>query len=169
MSFVITITGTPGIGKSSVCSKLAERFPVAAHVEADNLHRFLVSGGQWPSAGTQVARDQFVLRTRNAATVAANFAAAGIPVFLDEVICTDEQLSVLNELIPSSKIVALIAAPNVVLERDSGRSKQTATNYSHVSNQITRLLKNRAVWVSTGELSLDETVDHIWQNVVHEE
>lgn len=166
MSFVITITGTPGVGKSTVCSNLAERFPVVAHVKADDLHRFLVSGGQWPSAGTQVAREQLTLRTRNAATVAANFVAAGVPVLLDEVVCTAEQLSVLDELIPESKIVALFAPPDVVLERDTGRSKQTAANYSHVAEQIAGLLRNRAIWINTSELSLDETVDQIWRKAL---
>lgn len=161
MSFVITITGTPGVGKSSVCANLANRMPVAAHVKADQLHRFLVSGGQWPSAGTPEAKTQLILRTRNAAVVAANFAAAGIPAILDEVISTDEQLAVLGELLPNATIVVLCADPAVVLQRDSGRGKQTAANYGHVAADIEKLLGERAIFVNSSDMSLDETVDQV--------
>ncbi|MEM7079780.1 MAG: AAA family ATPase, partial [Pseudomonadota bacterium] len=71
MSCVIAITGTPGVGKTTICRLLAERIALSAHVEADELQRFIVAGGQWPSAGTKVAHAQLLLRTRNAATLAA--------------------------------------------------------------------------------------------------
>ncbi|HYZ97338.1 MAG TPA: AAA family ATPase [Acidimicrobiales bacterium] len=154
----LVVTGTPGVGKSTVCRAIAQRLPIAAHVEADTLHRFLVSGGQWPSAGTAAAMGQLVLRTCNAATVAANFVSAGIPVVLDEVLSTPRQVAVLAELLPGGRIVALTATEDVVLARDAMRSKHTAANYRGVASEIADAVGAAATWIDTTGLTAEETI-----------
>jgi broad-specificity NMP kinase len=164
MTLVAVITGTPGVGKSTVCRGLAQRLPVAAHIEADRLHQFIVAGGQWPSAGTDVAIEQLILRTRNAASIALNFLAAGIPTFIDEVVCTRQQMAVLTELLPKARIVALAARADVVLERDGMRSKQTARNYECVADEIADVVRSEAAWVNTNELTPEQTISAIWNH-----
>jgi predicted kinase len=165
MTLVAVITGTPGVGKSTVCRGLAHRLPVGAHIEADQLHRFLVAGGQWPSAGTAAAAEQLILRTRNAACVAQNFLAAGVPTFLDEVLCTHEQMAVLAELLPHAQIVVLAAAPRVVLHRDGSRRKHTAANYADVADKIVNVVGDRATWVPTDGHTPEQTISAVWSSM----
>ncbi|HET6918406.1 MAG TPA: AAA family ATPase [Jiangellaceae bacterium] len=158
MTLAVVITGTPGVGKSTICRALAQRLPIAAHVEADTLHRFLVSGGQWPSAATDTAIDQLILRTRNAATVATNFVTAGIPAFLDDVISKPQQVALLAELLPHARIVVLTATEDVVLRRDNMRTKHTAANYIGVANEIADAVGTAAKWVDTTQLTAEQTI-----------
>lgn len=158
MTLAVVVTETPGVGKSTVCRAIAQRLPIAAHVEADTLHRFLVSGGQWPSARTDTAMGQLVLRTRNAATVAANFVTIGIPALLDDVLVTRQQLAALAELLPDAPIVALTAPNDVVLTRDAMRSKHTAANYIGVASEIADALGTAAKWIDTTGRTAEQTV-----------
>jgi broad-specificity NMP kinase len=165
MTLATVITGIPGVGKSTVCRALAHCLPLAAHVEADTLHRFLVSGGQWPSAATATAIDQLLLRTRNAAAVTANFVAAGIPTYLDEVVCHPQQVAVLADLVPHARIVILTATDEVVLRRDTTRSKHTAANYLNLANDIADVVGEAATWVDTTALTTDQTLTAIMDSL----
>jgi len=159
MTLAVVITGTPGVGKSTVCRAIAQRFQIAAHVEADTLHRFLVAGGQWPSAGTDAAFDQMILRTRNAASVVANFVAAGIPAFLDDAVSTPQQVACLAEILPDAPIVVLTATADVVLRRDEMRHKHTAANYIGVADQIIDAIGATSARIDTTGQSTDQTID----------
>ena len=161
MTAATVITGRPGVGKSTICRALAQRLPLAAHVEADTLHRFVVSGGQWPSAATATAIDQLILRTRNAAAVTANFAAAGIPVFLDDCISLPQQVAVIAELLSGIRIVVLTATDDVVLQRDATRSKHTAASYLGIASDITDTVGTAATWIDTTALTTEQTVTAI--------
>jgi len=165
MSLISVITGTPGVGKSTVCRGLAQRLPIGAHIEADRLQQLIVAGGQWPSAATAAAIEQLILRTRNAACIARNFLAAGIPAFIDEVVCTDEQMGVLTELVPHARLVVLAAHRDVVLERDGMRRKHTASNYQGVADAIADVVGTKATWLDTTGLTTEQTISIVWNEV----
>jgi predicted kinase len=157
---MLVITGVPGVGKSTVAAALAATQPRTAHVKADALQRMLVSGGEWPSAGTPEAMRQLLLRTRNAAQLAANFVDAGFDAILDEVISSPEQLALVDDTITApTQWVVLTASPATILSRDASRSKHTAANYVHLDARIRQLLADRATCLDTTNLSIDETVD----------
>ncbi|MBA2463263.1 MAG: AAA family ATPase [Actinobacteria bacterium] len=45
MDGVVLISGVPGAGKTTVARLLAQRLPLAAHIEADEIQNLIVSGG----------------------------------------------------------------------------------------------------------------------------
>jgi predicted kinase len=154
---VVVITGQPGVGKSTICHLLAGRRELAAHVKADNLHRMIVSGGEWPSAGTAAAHDQLLARTQNAAYVARTLASIGVSVFLDEVIASQEQLVIVDAAIGRAHWIVLSASRAVIAERDAGRSKHTAFAYFDIGMDIERLLVHRATVIDTSALGAERT------------
>lgn len=157
---VVLLTGAPGVGKSTVARALACELPLCAHVGADTLHRMVVSGGQWPSAATATAHQQLLLRTRNAALLAASFASSAIPVVLDEVLAWPEQVRCLSDILSGIRwcVVGLAADPSVIQLRDAGRHKQTAALYEGVEAAIGSSAVG-ATWIDTTDLSQEETVD----------
>lgn len=156
----IVITGAPGVGKTTICRLISPRLPRAAHIQADALHRMIISGGEWPSTGTREAQMQLLLRTRNAAQMAANFARAGIIPIVDEVIATKEQLDIVEEVLAGVDVtfIVLTACVETVLERDAGRDKHTAARYLGVDQLITGVLAGRATLLDSTDLSSEETV-----------
>lgn len=156
---VAVITGQPGVGKSTTCARLASRRTLAAHVKADDLHRMIVTGGEWPSAATAMSQRQLLARTRSAAQVAHTFAAAGTDVFIDEVVALPEQLDILDCYVGPAHWVLLTASPAVVTERDALRAKHTASDYLHVGAALEGLLAGRATFIDTDRLDAGHTVD----------
>ncbi|HVE95246.1 MAG TPA: AAA family ATPase [Acidimicrobiales bacterium] len=157
------ITGAPGVGKSTICRMASARLECAAHIEADELHRMIVTGAEWPNAGTPDSQAQLLLRTRNAAQVAANFSDAGITPIVDEVIATHEQLDILDEILAGANVtfVVLGASAQAILERDAGRHKHTAAHYLGVDQLVSGVLAGRAAFLDTTELSPEETVNAV--------
>lgn len=155
---VLVLTGAPGVGKSTVARQLAAELPQCAHVSADTLHRMIVSGAEWPSAGTPTALAQLQLRTTNAALLAASFARHGIPSVVDEVVSLPTQRQVLEAELASWPItfVGLAAAPGVIRARDAGRHKQTAAFYEGIEATIREVVD--AIWIDTSSRSIAETV-----------
>lgn len=114
----------------------------------------------WPSAGTPEALHQLLLRTRNAASLAANFREAGIVPVIDEVVATQEQLAAIEEAIPFASLTAvmLVTTEAVILERDAARSKHTAGNYLGVQRLVAEMVMDHAVVVDTTALTAAESV-----------
>lgn len=126
----------------------------------------VVSGGQWPSAATATAYEQLLLRTRNAALLAASFASSAIPVVLDEVLAWPEQARCLSDALVGIpwRVVGLAAEPAVIRFRDAGRHKQTAVLYEGVEAVIRSSVAG-ATWIDTTHLSQKETV-HVVRTLV---
>src|SRR5690348_13505794 len=92
------ICGSSCAGKTTTARLLAQRLPLAAHVEGDEMQRLIVSGCRWaapsdtdPGTGrlTGDAGVQYALRIRNACLVAAAFADAGITAVVTDTIINE--------------------------------------------------------------------------------
>jgi hypothetical protein len=104
-----------------------------------------------------------VLRTRNAASVASNFASLGIPIFVDDWISTSRQVSVLADALPDAVVMVLTASRSEVLQRDEQRDKHTAASYLDTADQIVDVLGPHAIRIDTTGLRVDDVVSTIEQ------
>jgi energy-coupling factor transporter ATP-binding protein EcfA2 len=162
---IVVLTGMPGVGKSTVAALLAARLPSAAHVKADVFHRMILSGREWPSSGTARAREQHLLRSRNAFAVAANFCAAGILPIVDDVLCLPAHAHILTSEPWPVLVFGLTADWPTVLNRDAGRGKHTASLYRDVERQIREVLGDAVTWIETSQHTAEEVVDHIFGHI----
>jgi predicted kinase len=80
------ITGAPGAGKSTVSDALCQSFPRAVHIPIDDIRDWVRSGFASPVEWTAETGRQFALARRGAARLAADYAAAGFVVVLDDVV-----------------------------------------------------------------------------------
>ena len=87
------ICGNACAGKTTTARLLAQRLPLAAHVDGDEMQRLIVSGCRWavpgdtdPGTGrlTGGAGAQYALRIRNACLVGAAFADAGVTAIVTD-------------------------------------------------------------------------------------
>jgi len=73
---LIVVSGMQGAGKTTVAGLLASRFARGVHVEADALHKMIVSGREWP-ATSDAMNDEFHrqlrLRLRNMCLLGRSF------------------------------------------------------------------------------------------------
>jgi hypothetical protein len=122
------ICGNACAGKTTTARLLAQRLPLAAHVEGDEMQRLIVSGCRWavpsdsdPGTGrlTGEAGVQYALRVRNACLVAASFADAGITAIVTDTII-NEGFESLIEVLGGRLVNFVVLRPPVTLLRQRG-------------------------------------------------
>jgi hypothetical protein len=122
------ICGNSCAGKTTTARLLAQRFPLAAHVEGDEMQRLILSGCRWavpsdsdPDTGrlTGDAGVQFALRIRNACLVAAAFADAGITAIVTDSII-NEGFESLTEVLAGRSVNFVVLRPSVAVLRQRG-------------------------------------------------
>lgn len=122
------ICGNECSGKTTTGSLLAQRLPLAAHIEGDDLQRLIVSGCRWAAPGdndpgtgrlTGEAGVQYALRIRNACLLAAAFADAGIPAVVTDTII-NEGFESLTEVLAGRPVHFVVPRPPVELLRRRG-------------------------------------------------
>src|SRR3954447_25725854 len=115
-------------GKTTTARLLAQRLPLAAHIEGDEMQRLIVSGCRWPTPGdndpvsehlTGQAGVQYALRIRNACLVAAAFADAGITAIVSDSVI-NEGFESLVEVLGGRPVNFVVLRPPVAVLRQRG-------------------------------------------------
>jgi chloramphenicol 3-O-phosphotransferase len=168
---IIVVTGVQGAGKTTVARILAERFPRAAHVEADALQRMIVSGGAWvsePGMPSGEAARQLRLRLANLCMLGVAFYEAGFTAILDDLIMGDRRADLDARLagFPST-VVVLAPSADAVDQRDRDRAKRTlGRDWFEVLDRELRAAKSeRDIWVDTSQQTPNETVAEILERL----
>jgi chloramphenicol 3-O-phosphotransferase len=122
------ICGNACAGKTTTARLLAQRLPLAAHVDGDEMQRLIVSGCRWPVPSdsdpgtgrlTGEAGAQYALRIRNACLVAAAFADAGITAIVTDTIIS-EGFESLIEVLGGRPVHFVVLRPPVAVLRQRG-------------------------------------------------
>ena len=122
------ICGNMCAGKTTTARLLAQRLPLAAHVDGDEMQRLILSGCRWPVPGDsdpgtgRLAGDagvQYALRIRNACLVAAAFADAGITAIVTDSII-NEGFESLIQVLGGRPVNFVVLRPPVAVLRQRG-------------------------------------------------
>ena len=122
------ICGNSCAGKTTTARLLAQRLPLAANVEGDEMQRLIVSGCRWavlsdidPGTGrlTGAAGAQYALRIRNACLVAAAFADSGITAIVTDSII-DEGFEALTKVLGGRPVNFVVLRPPEAVLRQRG-------------------------------------------------
>jgi len=109
---VLILTGPPGVGKTTVAGRLAQRGQRSVHLEADRFFFFIKSGFVEPWEPASHDQNQLVMRT--AAEAAARYAAAGYATILEGIVIPRWTLGVVRETLQDADIptsYAVMRAP----------------------------------------------------------
>lgn len=159
------ISGVPGAGKTTVARLLAKRFPLAAHIEADDVQNLIVAGGLHPQEQpAEEAARQYRLRTTNVCLLADSFASAGILPVIDDTVVERRRLDdYLHDLRTRPLRLVLLAPPlEVALARDAARqTKQVGHIWGHLDAILRQQMPGVGLWLDTTHLSAAETVEAI--------
>jgi predicted kinase len=162
---IIAVSGLPGAGKSTTARLLAARLEPAAHVEADELQRMIVSGGVWPDGRREVspaAAEQLRLRLRNACLLARSFREAGFTAVIDDIVAGPRLHQLLEELagVPFS-FVMLLPDFEIVRERWRAMNSPFVDSFGWIDQEIRERTPRVGLWLDTTELDPEATVEAI--------
>jgi len=122
------ICGNACAGKTTTARLLAQRLPLAAHVDGDEMQRLIVSGCRWPVPSDSdpatgrlagPAGTQYALRIRNACLIAAAFADAGITAIVTDAII-GEGFESLTEVLGGRRVNFVVLRPPAAVLRQRG-------------------------------------------------
>ena len=161
---VLVISGIPGAGKSTISAIVASRLDHAAHIEAEVLQRFVVSGSVWPDGQPQhEAMRQLRLRGRNVALLADSFFEAGfIPIIDDVIIGT--RLGELRADLRSRPLLFVLLTPalDVVRERNRQRpNKDVFETWRHLDVVTRNETPRLGLWLDTSKQTAEESAEEI--------
>lgn len=164
---IIVITGVMAAGKSTVARRLAGRFARGVHIEADALHRLIVSGRasvRAPGTPRGEAARQLRLRLRQLGVLGRTFCEAGFTVVLDDLILGERWVQLREELrgLPVA-LVVLAPRVEVVVQRDADRAQPTqgAAWAQYLDARLRATMAETGVWIDNSAQTPDETVAEI--------
>ncbi len=159
------VTGIPGAGKTTVSRALALRWPAAAHIEGDELRRWIVNGVAWPDPELEgEAARQYELAIRNQCLLARSYAEAGFTPVLDHCVVTASHLDAYLNYLAGGTVHLVVLAPttDVVARRDAERPDKTVGDqFMHLDGVMREELAGRGLWIDSSDLSVEQTVDAI--------
>ncbi len=161
------VSGVPGAGKTTVARALAARLDTAAHVEGDRLAEWVVSGIVLPGdEPREESERQMELCIRNQCLLARSYAEAGFTPVLDYVIATRHALDAYRGYLAGGVLRLVTLAPplEVALERDRERPAKTiGDRFADLDALMREQLAGTGLWVDNGAMSVEETVDAIFE------
>ncbi len=168
---IIVISGVMAAGKSTVARRLAGRFARGVHVEADALHRMIVSGGAWvraPGTPRGEAAWQLRLRLRQSCWLGRSFVEAGFTVVLDDLILGERWTQLRDEL-RDLPVALVVLAPrlDVVAGRDLRRAQPTQGEAwaRYLDDALRATLAGTGLWIDNSDQTPDETVEDILRHL----
>lgn len=167
---IFLITGIMAVGKSTVAQRLAERLLRSVHLRGDLFRRMIVNG-QAPM-GLELSPEayaQLQLRYQLAINTAKQYCAAEFTVVYQDIVIGPALADVVAQLAGETLyVVVLCPTPEVIAEREAGRSKSgysenfTPAAFDHLLRTETPPI---GYWLDSSALSVDETVDAILANL----
>ena len=161
---VIVLSGLPGAGKSTTARQLAHRLPRAAHVQADQLQRMIVSGAVWPNPPVldSEAGKQLRLRCRHACLLSSSFAKAGFIAVLDDIFIGDRLDHLLHDLdVRPFYFVMLNPSLEVLAQRNKTRAKRDAFDQAASLFAVQQATRPLGLWLDTSNEPAEATAARI--------
>ena len=161
---IIVVSGLPGAGKSTVAALLGRRLPRAAHIEADRLQQFVISGGVLPDVSgiSPEAARQLRLRLRNACLLARSFRDDGFTAIIDDIVAAERYDDLVADLegIPFGFIMLLPDFEHVKA-RWRAMSSPFAEAWDWIDDDIRVRTPRVGLWLDTTHLTPADAVDAI--------
>jgi len=165
---IIVITGLPGAGKSTTSELLARKFEKSAHVEADRIQELIVSGAEHPSLhGTSSeAKLQLDLRLHHSVELAKSFSQSGFTAVVDDIIHGYRFVQLVEDLQGEPFHLIVLLRDLEMLKQEWREMKSPfAESWDWIDKDLRENTPRVGLWLDTSKLTLDETVEQIFQRL----
>lgn len=123
MPNIVILTGPPGAGKSTINEILASKVPNSAIVSCDTLRHMIKNG--YADRKSSEWQTQLSLGLKNTVLLSKSFYNNGFNVFLDDIICSKDEVDDYFNALKGYNLKIFVLLPNkeVVAKRDLERGE----------------------------------------------